>query len=104
VDGSAGFESVLIGNPQTWFLVESSNDLFSWVPLTTLRLDFQPAPLLDSAWSDFARRFYRASETVVAAISQFDSHASGTTVMFQNPSYSGTTDDFIETSETLPNF
>lgn len=104
IDNDGVFEGILLGRPDTWYLVETSPMLESWLPFSTVQIATQPRPILDPEWSDFERRFYRAREVSVLRFTDFDSYSNGADTLFQYPSFSGSTNPHIETGGTTPNF
>jgi hypothetical protein len=98
------FEAILVGKPGAWFLVETSPDLHSWTPFSTLKIHTAPVSLLDAEWRSFDQRFYRSREVPAHPVTAFERFANGTAALFQNPGFSGSTSSHIATGGSLPNF
>lgn len=87
----------LLGTPGTESFVERSTDFTNWKPVSIITANTNPITLLDSLVEN-ENRFYQARLATVQTISPFESYSSGAVVMFQSPSYSGSTSGFLDLS------
>lgn len=95
---------LLLGDPGSWFLVETSVDLKAWQPLATFLVDDAPGFFFDPAWRSFDRRFYRAREVPVVTFIDFGDRSPGEEVLFREPAYPGPTTQFLTLGDGAPNF
>jgi hypothetical protein len=92
----------LSGETNTPFLVESSTNLVSWLPVTVLYTSNFTASFLDPQSSISGKRFYRSRMVSAQRVCDLNSVPSGTSALFLEPSASGSTSSFIDT--TYANF
>ena len=94
------FQCWFSGNATNTYLIDASTNLLNWFPLTTVSSGAMQ-------WNDpmnLARRFYRGRQISVQKLTDFENFSPGATVLFQKPSFSGTTGGFIDTSAGTANF
>jgi hypothetical protein len=94
-------ELLFSGAPGQDYLVEASTNFTSWIPIGVLTGSNGPVAFLDPDFAKFSRRFYRARAANSQLLTDFENFAIGANVLFQKPSYSGSTSNFLNTS---PNF
>jgi len=92
------FQVGLNGDPGYAFLLSASTNLLDWLPLTTTAFGNSGLLYGDAESLALPRRFYRARGMLTLLLADFELSATGTAVMFRNPSYSGTTASFINTA------
>jgi hypothetical protein len=103
--GSSGFfEATLAATGDSSYLVEASTDLLNWVPLETIWTAEGFGSFSDPDWRLFDRRFYRARAATLIAVTDFEGYEAGDSVMFRNPSFSGSTTGFIQTGGGIADF
>jgi hypothetical protein len=100
--GDGQIQLALNGEAGNAFLLSASTNLAAWLPLTTTTFGASSLVCTDPDSLGLPRRFYRGRGMLTWLLSDFESYSPGAAVMFRNPSYSGTTSAFIDT--TAPNF
>src|ERR1051325_10508601 len=83
------------------YIMEASTNLNAWKPIGVLAGSNGPLPFIDVDAARFARRFYRARQASWQTLADFEAFAAGVTVLFQKPSFSGSTSNFLNSA---PNF
>ena len=96
-----GLQLLFSGVPGQDYLIEASTNLASWTPIWVLTGSNRPLPFVDPAATNFSRRFYRARAGIAQTLADFEGFSTGANVLFQKPSFSGSTSNFLNTS---PNF
>jgi len=92
------FQFSLSGVPGYAYLVEASTNLWDWRPLTTTEYGISGLFFADPESLTLSRRFYRGRGMLTYLLTDFEAFSPGTGVMFQRPSYSGTTANFVDTA------
>jgi hypothetical protein len=83
------------------YVIEASPNLVGWAPVWLLTGSNGPLSFIDPGATSLSRRFYRARAAAAQTLTDFEAFASGTTVLFQKPSYSGSTSNLLNAA---PNF
>ncbi len=89
------------GVPGQSYIVSASTNLLNWTPITVLVATNGPLPFTDPNASKYPRRYYRAQQTTSALLIDFEGFNLGTNVLFQRPTYSGSTSNYLNLS---PNY
>lgn len=89
------------GVPGQVYVVAASTNLSDWQPISVLTVTNGPLAFIDPEATNFPSRFYRAYQSASQMLTDFESYAAGTQVMFQPPSASGSTSAFLNST---PNF
>ena len=95
-NGSGSAQMNFSGDIGVSYLLEASTNLLSWKPISVLAISNGPLPFLDLEASNFPSRYYRSHSSSSFLLTDFESHANGTTVLFLSPGSSGSTANFID--------
>ncbi|MEI8045113.1 MAG: immunoglobulin domain-containing protein, partial [Verrucomicrobiota bacterium] len=98
------FHATLSGHGTNAISVFASTNLKDWVPVIVLPATNALLPFSDPDAGKFQQRFYRAFAAPMQTLADFESYTPGASVMFQPPSYSGSTKGFIDTNANVANF
>lgn len=80
------------------YILEASTDLDSWKPISVL--PGGNGTFIDPEAPSFFFRFYRAYSGMAYVLTDFESFAVGSSVVFQRPATSGSTAEFLDLSAT----
>lgn len=94
-------ELIFSGVPGQDYIVEASTNLFLWRPISVVTGTSGPLSFIDPEATNFSWRFYRVHQGASQTLTDFEGFASGAQVLFQGPTYSGSTSNFLEAA---PNF
>lgn len=61
LDGACTFHLQLSVDPQVWYRLEKSDDLKSWIPISTTLAPEHDFELIDPGVASATRKFYRVS-------------------------------------------
>ncbi len=90
------FALSLRGNASQVWLIEATTNFAFWLPLETVRVSHPLDHWIDQDGRLYQRRFYRARQAKAFGLADFETNAVGSAVLFQAPTYSGTTSAFID--------
>lgn len=102
--GAGRFRAALSGHGTNAVVVFASTNLADWLPICVLPPTNSLLHFCDPGAGSFQQRFYRACAGPLQTLTDFEDYASGTSVMFRDPSYSGSTSDYLDTSAGVANF
>ncbi|MDB6124071.1 MAG: Immunoglobulin I-set domain protein [Pedosphaera sp.] len=80
----------------TEYLIEASTNLTNWKPIDVLYDGANPVTFIDPDANQYTNRYYRARSVALQTLTDFESYASGTPVMFQAPAFSASTSSFLD--------
>ncbi|MDB6023951.1 MAG: Immunoglobulin I-set domain protein [Verrucomicrobiales bacterium] len=88
------------GNNGSSYLLEASTNLIWWKPISVLAISNGPFPFLDLESTNLASRFYRSHSSSSILLADFEAYANGASVLFQRPTTSGSTTNFLDLAAT----
>lgn len=87
---------IFSGSAGTQYVIEASTNLVNWTPIVVLPGTNGPLPFVDTNAPSFSSRYYRAYLATANLLTDFEAYPSGALVIFQKPSYSGSTSNFLD--------
>ncbi len=98
------FRAALSGHGSNAVVVFASTNLADWLPVCVLPPTNSLLPFCAPVAGSPEQCFYRACAGPMQTLTDFEGYASGTSVMFRAPSYSGPTSGYLDTSAGVANF
>ena len=98
------FHSTLSGHGTDAIVVFASTNFVGWRPIRVLPPTNSLLPFCDPDAGSFPQRYYRAGAGPLQTLADFEAYAAGTSVMFRDPAFSGSTSSHLDTNPGIANF